>query len=111
MRSKQGSVLETLRRTQGFLDAHAPLLDEVNKSSSRRKLDDVAAQLAAHAVNQDGGSRGSKGETAKQRTLRLALRFNHMRPIAAVAKERLRDVPEFEALQMPPSNVVGQKLV
>src|SRR6266550_1598364 len=111
MRSKQGSVLDTLQRSQEFLDAQVPLLDDVNTSSARRNLDEVAAQLAAHAVNQDGGSRGSKGETAKQRTLRLALRFNHMRPIAVVAKERLRDVPEFEALQMPRSNVVGQKLV
>src|SRR6266566_9611967 len=111
MRSTTGSVLETLRRTQGFLEAHASLLDEVNRSSSRRNLDDVAAKLATHAVTQDGSTRGSKGETAKQRTLRLALRFNHMRPIALVARQRLRDVPEFEALRMPRASVVGQKLV
>src|SRR5439155_15883395 len=111
MRSTTGSVLETLRRTQSFLDAHASLLDEVNRSSSRRNLDDVAAKLATHAVTQDGSARGSTGETAKQRTLRLALRFNHMRPIAVVAKQGLRDVPEFAALRMPRSNVVGQKLM
>src|SRR5437773_12293323 len=101
MRSKQGSVLDTLQRSQEFLDAHVPLLDDVNTSSARRNLDEVAAQLAAHAVSQDGSTRGSKGETATQRTLRLALRLNHMRPIALVARQRLRDVSEFEALRTP----------
>jgi len=37
----------------------------------------------------------SQGETAKQRAVRLALR-SHMRPVAAVAKAKLRDVPEFK---------------
>src|SRR5947207_7943150 len=72
MRSKQGSVLETLRRSQNFLDAHVPLLDSINKLNSRRILDDVVEKLATYAVVQDGSTRSGKGETKKQRTLRLA---------------------------------------
>ena len=38
-------------------------------------------------------------------------RQNHMRPIAGVAKQKLRDVPEFHALTMPPSNATSAQLV
>jgi len=39
------------------------------------------------------------------------LRENHMRPIAEVAKQKLRDVPEFHALTMPPGNATSAQLV
>src|ERR1041385_7684208 len=101
MRTQQDSVLEALRGAKDFLDANAPMLEAVNKSSARRNLDDVVAQLAAHSAAQDGSSRATTGETARQRKLRVALRFSHMRPIAAVARRKLQGVPEFQSLKMP----------
>src|SRR5207253_956642 len=74
MRTRQGSVLEALRRSKDFLDANAQLLEAVNKSSARRNLDDIVAQLTAHSAIQDGSGRASTGETARQRSLRVALR-------------------------------------
>ena len=110
MNNQQSHVLETLRQVQVFLDANAAVVGPTI-ASSRRNLDDVVAQLAAHATSQEGSNIGSRGETARQRALRSSLRQNHMRPIAEVAKQKLRDVPEFHALTMPPSNATSAQLV
>lgn len=103
MRYQQHAVLFSLRRAQQFLDANSAVLGDVNPSA-RTELDDVVTQLTALSVAQDGGSRGSLGETARQHALRVALRRKHMGPIAQVASYRLQAVPEFAALTLPPSN-------
>ncbi|MEO7085598.1 MAG: hypothetical protein ABI442_21890 [Gemmatimonadaceae bacterium] len=110
MRNEQNAVLTSLRRTQQFLDAHADTLAVVN-TSSRKQLDDVVTQLADLSVEQESGDRGGQGETARQHTARLALRRNYMAPVAELAKLKLRDVPEFAALKMPPANASPQRVV
>ena len=111
MKAREGSVLETLRRVRNFMDANGALLEEVNASGARKELDQSVAQLTAHAIDQDAGRLGSKGETAKKQVLVDLLRETHMRAIAAVARARLRDVPEFEHLRLPKSNVSTPRLV
>src|SRR5689334_14739509 len=86
----QELVLETLRRIQRFLDDNDALLGVVNQSSARKRLDETVAQIGSHAVAQVAGRRIAEGETAKQRTLRLALRSDHMRPVAVIAGQKLR---------------------
>ena len=103
MNHQQSHVLETLRQVQVFLDDNAAVVGPTI-ASSRKSLDDVVTQLSAHATAQESGNIASRGETARQHMLRSSLRQNHMRPIAEVAKQKLRDVPEFHALTMPPSN-------
>ena len=103
-------VLETLRRIQRFLDDNNVLLDAVNKSSARKRLDETVAQIGSHAVAQVAGRRTAEGETAKQQTLRLALRSDHMRPVAVIAGQKLREQPEFKLLRLPPWNVKGPRL-
>jgi hypothetical protein len=110
MNNQQSHVLETLRQVQVFLDANAAVVGPTI-ASSRRSLDDVVTQLAAHATAQESGTIGGRGESARQRALRSSLRQDHMRPIAEVAKQKLRDVPEFHALTMPPSNATSAQLV
>jgi hypothetical protein len=110
MRSRQGAVLESLRRVQAFLDRNGEVLEPVIKSTGTQ-LAEVVDQLTRLAVRQDGGTRGGQGETAKQRGLRTTLRVSHMRPIAEVAKLRLREVPDFHALTMPLSNASTQRLI
>lgn len=85
-------------------------LDVVNQSSARKRLDETVAQIASHAVAQVAGRRTSQGETAKQRQLRLALRSDHMRPIAVIAGQKLREQPDFLLLGMPRWNVRGARL-
>jgi hypothetical protein len=96
---------------QGFLDANAERFAAINTSSTRRSLDTTVAQLTAHAADQEGGTRSGLGETARQRSLRKALRIHHMRAIAEAAKIKLRAVPEFRALTMPDVNVKMEQLL
>lgn len=105
MNSPQEQVYNTGRRIQAFLDANDSLFSTINKAGLRSELDTIVTQLGAAAGDQAGGSVNARGETAKQRTLRLALRFNHMRPIASVAKLKLHSIPNFEALTMPSNDV------
>src|SRR6266571_1122496 len=110
MQSRQGSVLEALRRVQGFLDANATVVASINQSSLRQKLDETVTQLTAHAVAQENGGRGSTGETARQRTLRLALRLE-MRPFAEAARLNEADVPELRSLHMPRADATIERLI
>ena len=110
MKSREEAVLETLQGMQRFLDDNTALLGAVNSSGARKTLDDIATQLATHAVDQFGGHRTSQAETAKQRQLRLSLRSDQMRPIAEIARQKLRAQPEFTKLSLPPSRFKGAKL-
>jgi hypothetical protein len=110
MRSDQVLVLDTARHVQAFLDDNAALIGP-SIASSRRNLDDVVAQLTALGVAQSSGTIASRGATARQKSLRTSLRANHMKPIADVAKQMLKDVPEFHSLTMPPKQVGATQLV
>lgn len=110
MRYEQNAVLDSLRRAQQFLDAHADALETVNPSA-RKQLERVAAQIADLSILQETGSRGARGETAKQRALLAALRRDHMAPIAVVAKLELRAMPEFVSLQMPQAGGSAERLL
>ena len=110
MRTRQGVVLQSLRRARGFLDANDAVLG-LAKSETRKTLDEVIGQLSDQAALQDTGARGSRGETEKQRVTRSALRQYHMRPISGVAMLRLRDVPEFSSLRMPHPQAKAEQLI
>lgn len=110
MKYRQGRVLEALHSVQAFLDKHEEQLAAINASGARKTLDAVAVELRSFAVEQDGGQRKAAGETQNQRALRLALRFA-MRPIAAVAKVKLRETPQVAALKLPSHKLRGQALV
>jgi hypothetical protein len=102
MRSSQNALLAALLRAQRFLAENlAQLAKVVDLSVARKRLDDVIASFITHAVDQENNKRSAKGETEKQRQLRLTLRTEQMAPIAEIARRNLRAVPEFKALQMP----------
>ena len=103
-------VFETLRQMQCFFDDNETTLGALNQSGARKRLDETVAQLTAHAVAQIGGRRVSIGETAKQGQLRLELRFDHMRPIALIASQKLREQPEFTLLRLPSRKARGLRL-
>ena len=111
MRDNQNAVLDALQRTQRFLDENTALLNGVDLTAARKRLDDVVNSFSGHALDQDLGGRNAIGETAKQRQLRLKLRVEQMEPIAVIARHNLRSTPEFKALQMPKPSVRGQAFV
>jgi hypothetical protein len=102
-------VLSALKRVQLFLDEYAAVLAAiVDLTAARKRLDAVVASFTGHAYDQDASDRGAKGETAKQRQLRMKLRSQQMEPIALIARKNLRTTPEFAALQMPKPTVSGE---
>jgi hypothetical protein len=110
MRIRQSVVLDTARHVQAFLDDNADVVGPA-VASSRRNLDDVVAQLTTMAATQNTAKMASKGATARQKSLRVSLRTNHMKPIAEVAKQQLRDVPEFSSLTIPRKPLGSTQLV
>jgi hypothetical protein len=111
MRHSEGQAYQAGRRIQAFLDANDALVGNINRSATRAELDSVVDTLGVDAGVQATGRATARGESAKQGSLRLALELNHMRPIAAVARLKLRSVPNFAALTMPRSRLTGKSLV
>ncbi len=101
MNSLQERIYDTGRRIQAFLDANDAALGTINTSGMRAELDAVVTALGQSSSTQAAGRVNAIGETANQRTLRLALRLNHMHPIASVARAKLRTVPNFQAMTLP----------
>jgi hypothetical protein len=110
MKFRENAVSETLHRVQPFLADHRESFTEADPEDlarAQQKLDDVVALLMNFGVDQDAGSRGAMGETAKQRQLRLDLSNEWLKPIAVIARRNLRKVPEFAALQPPKASARG----
>jgi hypothetical protein len=110
MQTAQGTMLETLRSVENFLDAHADKLAGVVKTGARQKLTDAIAALDLHASDQTGGLLASKGATQKKQSLRVALLRDHMAKIARIAAADLPNTPELEPLRMPKGKPTVEKL-
>ena len=109
MRQRQNFVLAALLRVLRFLTEYASQLSAaVDLTVARQRLDEVITSFRAHALDEDANRRSAKGETEKQRQLRLKLREQQMQPIAEIARRHLRTVPEFKALQMPARSAKGE---
>jgi hypothetical protein len=110
MQTAQGTMLETLRSVEKFLDDNADKLGDVVKTGARQKLTDAIAALDAHASDQTGGLLASQGATQKKRSLRQALLRDHMAKIARIAAADLPNTPELEPLRMPKGKPTVEKL-
>jgi hypothetical protein len=110
MKYREGAVFEAGQRAQVVLDDNESKLAEGNEADfarGKQKLDQALKVLMEFGVDQDRGYRGSLGETAKQRQLRLDLVEEWLKPIAAIARRLLREAPEFAALQLPSASARG----
>ena len=110
MRITQGSVLESLRSVQAFIDAHADALGPVPTCGTRKRLDDIVTSLDGYAGTQVGSQLASKGATQKHYTLRRTLLHDHMAPIAKIAASEFPDIPEFDPLRMPKGRPTAERL-
>ena len=110
MQTTQGTMLQTLRSIQAFLDEEAAKLGPIVKSGSRQRLDAAIADLSVHATAQTGSSLASQGATQKQRVLRLALLRDHMAPIARISNAELPQTPQIEPLRMPKGKPTAERL-
>jgi hypothetical protein len=110
MQTLQGSVMESLRAVQTFLNDNADKLAEIAKTGARQKLDDAIAELATHASDQTGSNLAAQGNTQKKRILQRALLRDHMAPIARIARADLPPTPEVEPLKMPKGRPTAERL-
>lgn len=102
MLNRENAVLGALQRAQVFFDENGiAITSTVDLTTARKRLDDVVASFTTHAVDQNTNDRAIRGESAKQRQLRVQLSTDIMRPIAEIARRNLRTTPEFKSLQMP----------
>jgi len=111
MQTTQGSIMESLRAVQAFLDDNADRLAAVVKTGARQKLDDAIAELSGHASDQTGSNLTAQSATQKKRALRQALLRDHMAPIARIARAELPPTPAMEPLKMPKGKPTVERLV
>jgi hypothetical protein len=112
MRTRENNVLSALQRADHFIEENASeLTSAVDLTGARKRLDDIVASFTTHAVEQNVTDRDVKGESAKQRQLRVTLSTEVMRPIAEIARRNLRAVPEFKALHMPRQSATGPAFI
>jgi hypothetical protein len=110
VQKRESRVLDTGRNVQAFLGENADAIGP-SITSCRRNLDDAIGRLTIMAVSQGAAQLVSKGATARRKSLVHSLKKHHMRPITVVAKHKLADVPEFEALAMPTRKLGVSQLV
>ena len=110
MQTRQGSMLQSLRNVESFLDKHADVLGTVVQSGTRQQLSDAIAALATHVSGQAGSNLASRGATQKHYALREVLIHRHMAPVARIAAANLPHTPELMPLRMPPRNAPAEKL-
>jgi hypothetical protein len=110
MQTTQGTMLQSLRAVQQFIDANSTALAGVVQTGARKRLDDAVLALEGHAADQTGSALTSQGLTAKQSALRTVLLRDHMSPIARIAKADLPNTPEFQPLRMPRGRPTPERL-
>jgi hypothetical protein len=110
MQTIQGRTLISLRAAQDFLAKNADGLAGVADSGAKRRLDEILAELTAHATDQVAGTLQARSATRKQYALRRALIRYHIAPIVRIARVELAHTPELEPFRMPRGTPSVEKL-
>ena len=111
MRQEQQRNVDSLRRVQDFLNVHSAALGAAASAGAKQQLDDAIVQLDAFDNAQGSARLEMDGLMSRRRALVMALRQQHMLPIAVFARARLRGVPDFAALTRSGSALVPSRLV
>ena len=111
MHTRQTFLLSSLRAIQGFLDDNKDAIGSINDSGARKSLDALVQQITSQAVDQTAGRITGRGATSLEASLRASLRESHMKPIARIAKARLRHVPEMRSFTVPNKRTSSIRLI
>jgi hypothetical protein len=111
MNTDQNQVLVALRRAIAFLDTHDDQLGDINRSTARRNLDAAAEKLAAFAAEQQKGQLARTAESAARKILLENLHGIHMRAIAILARQLVRDEVDRGRLRMLPVTFALDKVL
>jgi hypothetical protein len=111
MQAPQVARLEELQRVQYYMDQNTQALGAVNKSTARATLDEVVAALTGHHAAQHSAQETAQSRTENRNTLQVALRIEHMQPIAVIAGSKLASTPDISKMRLPRANVGTQRLL
>ena len=101
MQLKHLNILDTVRRVQGFLVRQAAALGALVTAALSAQLDEAGTQLVSFQQEQGAAASAAKGETANQAAYRTNFYAKFMRPIARIAKARLKLAPDYSTLVAP----------
>ena len=104
MKYRQGYLLQTLQQMEQTIQAH-PELSAFAGTTGQKGLTTAIADLSAHSSSQQAGVIGSRGETARSRSLRSALRAIHLQPIVSAARICAERNPALASVEMPPARI------
>jgi hypothetical protein len=107
MTKTQRNALRRFRRVQEFLAAN-----EVSETAAQvQQLSEVIRQLAENGAEQDVSLRQSRGEVARQRSLRRALWVHHLVPVSRIAR-RMFGLPGMDVkFRLPPRRADNEALI
>jgi hypothetical protein len=106
MQARQKQLIESYQRVQAFLEAN-PAPAPASYGGPLDMLQSVVAELSDHSSEQIVGGRLSQAELRRQQSLCAKLRDHHLRPIVAIAKAEMRDLPGIEKALRLPANTLG----
>jgi hypothetical protein len=110
MNYQQERMLQTMQSMADTISARAELAP-FRQTTAYKSLTTAIADLSAHASTQHAGTMGSRGETARSRSLRDALRTFHLQPIVAAARLCSPRRPELASIRMPRARMRVQSLL
>lgn len=110
LRYRQGNVLQTLQQMEQTIAVHSELASFAGTTGDKA-LTAAIADLIEHSSSQQAGVIGSRGETARSRSLRAELRAIHVQPIVSAARICAVHNPALASVTMPGSRLRTQALL
>ncbi len=110
MQSKQINSLRSLENIGIFIEEH-PQLAAVRNTGAYLRFCQYKAALSVHALDQSDLTLAVRESLGTQASCKRVLLKVHMAPIARIARLDLPQIPELDALRMPPMSIAPPRLV
>lgn len=111
MQQSQQARLDALRDTQRFLDGEATALAPVNRSSSRKALDEMIEEIETCGALQVQSATAALNGTKRKDELRGELRNHHMRLLVEIARAKLAHAPHNTDFRVPQQRASDTALI
>jgi hypothetical protein len=101
MHQSQQAQLDALRDAQRFLDSEPTALASVNRTMTRKALDDIITELETQGTLQVQSATDALNGTTRKDELRVELREHHMQLLAEIARTKLAHSPLISRFRVP----------
>jgi hypothetical protein len=111
MEREQKAFLDRLTRAQRYFDRHARAVGTVNQSQARTALDEIVRSVKVHYAAQRAAAAASAWHVECRQAARTTLRYEHLRPIVAVARGIAPRGSALATLRVPPKHCSDKQLL